>query len=740
MPDQDFDLEQFKSIINELPDTPQADPGLSVERIMAEERYTAITAPKGKKKQPREQERISAPQHTLPEPVPEPRRARKREPEPESELKRIRKREPEPTPAPVEKHEHKRDIKPPPRHRPHPEPEPYDFALPDDFAETFAAARAATERAWYKHKDPEQQSREQEESAARSGPSLLERIKQFVKKAPAPLDTMPEQAFERVEPYVLSLRVRVIASFALALPLIYIALAPALGLPLHESLLYTRQPYRYLMVTGLLQLLVMFCGVDIVAKGFTDFIHLRPGIETLVTVSGVVSLLHLLTLVIDINAFGGFIGFVPYTTVNGVIFAFTLWGNYYQHNGYKRTYQTAMYASDISVIACEENICDGVTYTKRPGALGGFVTRTETPDAARRVTALLAPVLLAAALLFALSASVGQGRPGFFFWSWSALSLACAPISAAFVFALPYSRVAKRLYIMGGAIAGWTAAREMRGGEFAAVTDNDLFSSDMIAINGRKVLSVATPDKANTYAASMLRSAGSGLYDAFTRDNPVTSLRAVTNLEHHESGGLSGEIQGERVLLGALPFMLRMGIRLPSELNVKKAVYLVISLELAAVYIINYIASTSTDNGLKMLARQRVVPLLAIRDFNITPLLLKEKYGADPDLLEYPPIEERIKISDNARNAFEKPSAFVSKAGLLPMAECISGALRLRKITSLNRLFYLACLLSGFLIMLFLTYSGSSDSAAAILPGNVMLYYLLWWLPVWFASSMAHRY
>jgi hypothetical protein len=323
---------------------------------------------------------------------------------------------------------------------------------------------------------------------------------------------------------------------------------------------------------------------------------------------------------------------------------------------------------------------------------------------------------------------------------WSALSLSAAPITAAFVFALPFALVAKRLYIMGGAIAGWTAARELRGGEYLVLSDNVLFSPEMISVVGRRVLNVVSPDTANIFAASMLSAAGSGLCDAFTRDNPVASLRKVSNLEHYESGGIGGEIGGERVLFGTSSFIARMGIRLPNELIVKRAVYLVVNLELAAIYAINYIASTSTSSGLKMLARRGIAPLMVTRDFNIPPLALKDQFGVDPDTLEYPLIEERLAISSAERGAHEKPSAFTAKPGLLPLTECVSGALQLRKIASLNRIIHLGCLLIGYAAMLFLTLNGSADAAVAILPSNVLLFYLVWWLPVWAASSLAHRY
>ena len=588
----------------------------------------------------------------------------------------------------------------------------------------------------------------------RSPRDILQALKDHIHKPLPPLEAMPEQACARVAPYAAFLKLRAVIAFVLALPLFYAALGPVLSLPMPEFFLYAQQPYRYLLVTGLLHGLLMLCAADIVARGLSDLFHLRPGPETLVTLSGIATMAHMLTLLIpsfELNAyvsaetFQGFIGYTPYTAVSGAGFFFAVWAAYYQYGAYRRTYKTAMEAEEgrARLITLEEGLWDGMDgYTKREGSLEGFVTRTEAPDIARRAASLTAPLVMVASLIFATAASVGQGRPGHFFWAWSAISLAAVPPCSLFVFALPFARVAKRLSVKGGAIAGWTAAREMKGGQFAAARDEDFFPPDMVTLNGLKIFNNHPYEKVTLYAAAILDASGSSLSHAVRElvRGRESQIPVIERLEYHETGGVSCEAGRDRILMGTSDFVLHSSVRLPRDKIIKKAVYLIINSDLAGIFAINYIPSAATEGAVRKLARNGITPLMAVRDFNITPAMLKEKYKLDADTLEYPPIEDRLALSDRERDTLERPSAFVTRDGMSPMAECVIGAVRLRRVARINLWISLLCTVASVLGMFYFTYVGTSEAALSILPGNVMLYFLIWWAPGWLCSAAAHRY
>ncbi|MCL2030385.1 MAG: hypothetical protein FWG93_02455 [Oscillospiraceae bacterium] len=755
------ELEQIKQMIRDLPEE-DGGPEYTVESIMAEERFAAVTR----------RGRSPAPEPSPAPPDSRPRAVRFPEDEPEDfdpsgDTRRIEKiaeemrslardagwaeraahRGTEPVSGPEASFSVKiRDSDAAP------EPEENLFLNDEMFKDAFRRAEPAGGAA-----DTEDSFRGEdydEPSPPRSARDLLQALKDHIRKPLPPLEAMPQQAYARVAPYAAFLKARAFAAFVLALPLLYAALGPLLELPMPEWLIYARQPYRYLLITGVLHGLIMLCAVDVVARGLSDLFHLRPGPETLITLAGVATLAHTLTLLLPsfelsgyaaAETYTGFIGYTPYTAVSGVGFFFAVWAAYYQYGAYRRTYKTAMEAEEdrARLITLEEDLWDGMDgYTKREGSLEGFVTRTEAPDVARRAASLLAPLLMVASLVFATVSSVGQGRPGHFFWAWSAISLAAVPPCALFVFALPFARVAKRLSVKGGAIAGWTAAREMKGGQFAAARDEDFFPTEMVSLNGLKIFNNYPYDKVTSYAAAMLETSGSSLRHAVRElvRGREDQLPPIDRLEHHEAGGISGEAGRDRVMMGTSDFILHMSIRLPRDLIIKKAVYLIVNSELAGIFAVNYIPSSATEGAALKLVKNGVTPLMAVRDFNITPALLKEKYTLDTDILEYPPVEDRLALSDKGRDTLERPSAFVTRDGLSPIAECVIGAVRLRRVARINLWISLLCTAASVLGMFYFTYIGTADAALSILPGNVMLYFLIWWIPGWICSAAAHRY
>lgn len=727
------ELEAIKNLIRDLPDNP--DEGeFTLESIMAEERFAAVTTPRRKRRpEPEAPKEDTDPFAKIAEEMRALSRSEGTKPSaavltPEKDVP------PKPGAAP--------DIdmrQMPATHQPPPKAEP---VIDERFTDIFSKISSASKREETGDDlDFDLNDGFGEEKSGASAPGLLQILKNHIRKPLPPLETLPNQAYKRVAPYIGSLRLRTILAFLLALPMLYTALGPMLPVPLPDFLRYSRDPYHYLLITTVILILIMLCAVDVVARGLSDLFHMRPGAETLVTLSGIATLVHAVKLMIDLPEFQ----YMPFTTVAGISFFFTLWAGFYQYNGYRHTYKTAMEAEEghARLITLEEDLWDGLSgYTKREGSLEGFVSRTETPDVSRRFFSLFAPILMVAALVFATSASIGSGRPELFFWAWSAVSLATAPPCALFVFALPFSRVARRLSVKGGAIAGWTAARELKGGDFLAARDEDFFPPEMISLNGLKIFNNHSYGQVTLYASALLEASGNSLRYALreiTRDKEDQRPEA-THVEHHEAGGLSGELGRDRVLLGSSDFMLRSGIRLPRELIIKKAVYITINLELAGIFAVNYIPSSSTAGAVMKLNRNGVTPMMAVRDFNITPLLLKDKYKLDPEMLEYPTIEDRLALSDETRDTLERPSAFVTRDGISPMTECVIGARRLRKVALTNLWITIICTLVSVLGMFYFTLSGTAESALAIVPGNVTLYFLLWWLPVWLCSSAAHRY
>ena len=129
-------------------------------------------------------------------------------------------------------------------------------------------------------------------------------------------------------------------------------------------------------------------------------------------------------------------------------------------------------------------------------------------------------------------------------------------------------------------------------------------------------------------------------------NNSIRSYKILdVDFSFYEEGGFSGHIRGERVLLGTASFMRKMDVRLPGGLNLKTGVYLAVDSHLWAVFAVKYHASENVDWALWIMKRNRITPILASRDPNVTPALLSRKFHKNVRV-EYPNLSDRVALSE----------------------------------------------------------------------------------------------
>ncbi len=555
-------------------------------------------------------------------------------------------------------------------------------------------------------------------------------------EAPHPVDIPVGTMAKQLTPYVKLLRARCYIVAVLCIPLCYLSIAHKFLWPLPEFIKYQNNPYIYLGVLLTLEILVMLCAVDVVATGTFDIFRLRLGAESLAVMSCVASILHVLTIIM----FPSWGGYLPYCAISALSLFAVMWGTYLRLSALRISCQVAhSVRSPYAVVRGE------FTEKKEPGFLkcqagtAGFVEQSEAPDIVRRFSSFFAPLAIVASFVLAIVSSIGVGEPGRFFWSFSAILAPAATLPAIFGFTLPFINAAKRLQSTGAALAGWTGARLMSQGKMAVVRDLDLFPPDAVVLNGFKMLGDFSPDKVITYAASLIRASGSGMTAVFNellRDQP-TAFRNVSNFQHHEGGGIGGEVEGATVLLGSANFMIRMGIKVSQKVNLKSAVYVAIHSEVVGVFAVNYVASSSVPQSLTALHGHGVMPLLATRDFNITPAMVTSKFKLPASAVEFPEIEERLALSDPNYQISSKPVAIVVREGLLPYAESIIIGRRVVKVTRINMVINAIAASLGMLIMFFLAFSGSYASAS---PAHLFMFMLMWAIPALLISGWVSRY
>lgn len=423
---------------------------------------------------------------------------------------------------------------------------------------------------------------------------------------------------------------------------------------------------------------------------------------------------------------------MPYASVSCLGLVFAQWGVRRESKGNYDMLRAASLDEDppYHVTGTPQGAC------KQRGSVSGFFTTAARSDAATLWQTALTPVFLAAALVFAGLSSAGQERGGDFLLNLSAILPAAATFSLPLCWALPWSKLSEHLQKTGCAVAGWSGAQKISARRRMIVTDADLFPPGAVQLNGRKLYG-ETQERAVSLAASMARAAGSGLERLF--NNLVRSegghYEQVDDFSFYEEGGWSGTVKGESVLMGGASFMRKMNVRLPADVNLKTGVFLAVDRELAAVFAVKYNPAENVDFALKMMQRSRIQPILASRDPNITPSLVKRKFSRGVHM-EYPGLSERIALSEAEKDR-DLPRALLFREGLLPYAETVAGSLRLCKAVRRAAAISLLGSWAGTLLTFYLTSLGAYE---LLNPLALEVFLLLWTLPVLLMADWTGRY
>ena len=422
----------------------------------------------------------------------------------------------------------------------------------------------------------------------------------------------------------------------------------------------------------------------------------------------------------------------PYAAVSAMGLAFALWGLSRRSRGAYDTFRSAAVDDEppYLVTETEKGAC------KQRGAVPGFYTAASADDVGVLWQTALLPVVLVATFVFAGLSSLGQGRGSDFLLNWSALLAAGATFSLPLSWSLPWSRLARHLQKAGCAVAGWAGASRIAGRKSMIVTDSDLFPPGTIQLNGVKVFGEEL-SKAASYAATLARCAGCGLerlFDGLVRSEGGRYEEAV-DFSFYEEGGYSAAIHGESVLLGTASFMRKMDVRLPAGINLKTGIFLAVDRQLAAVFAVKYNAAENVDFALRMMRRSHITPILAARDPNITPALLKRKFYKKVKV-EYPDLSARVALSE-AEQDRGLPRALLFREGLLPYAETVVGSHRLCRAARRGVGLSLLGSAAGTLLAFYMAFLGKYS---LMTPLALLAFLLLWVLPVLLMSDWAGRY
>lgn len=551
------------------------------------------------------------------------------------------------------------------------------------------------------------------------------------RQEPPPPDIPPQELARRYGRGLKWLRLRTLFVLLLAALSLVQTLLPLWGVVWSSPM---DQPEVQCWLSATLMGMGILLSADVLLTGLLRACFLKFGMDTMA------ALACLLTLADGVQLATGESQRLPYTLVCLTGLFFLLHGVYHKRCALRLSCRTAAStATPYRVTLDPEKWNDRGTYAKWSGDNQGYGSQIQTDDGAQRIFRRVCPLLLVGDVTCALMASVGNDHPERLIWALSALFTVTAAFGGGLAYSRPFHKAARRLAPSGAALAGWPGMSASRRGDCVLITDGDLFPPGYVELNGFKVMAEFPAERVVAYTATLIRDSGSGLTKLF--HDQLRSMgglmRRADSLVCHEGGGLSANIRGEQVLVGSAAFMKLMEVKLPQGLNVKSAVFCAIDRRLAGIFALSYALPDTVFPALESLMLEKVEPVLATRDFNLIPAMLQQRFKLAADKMAFPPVERRRQLSDPEQDHGDTLTALLCREGLLPFAEAITAAKRLRWAARLGAALCCAASLLGMALAAYLTSVGAYTSLS---PLNLLVYMLTWLAPVWFLSGWVHRF
>ncbi len=475
-----------------------------------------------------------------------------------------------------------------------------------------------------------------------------------------------------------------------------------------------------MMVSGLL-------GSSLIMDGISDLFHLRYSLNTTLAITFVACMADAWFSLDEQR--------VPFCSAFVLEMSMAMLANYHRRTTELAQLDTMRKATSLTSLVKEPQF-----YAKRPGILRGqgdvedfmdTYSRVSGPEIVQRVYALIA--LLACIGIAVLT------------WMLHGTSMAVKIFSTSLLVSLPAgyfvsltrpaALLEKRLHMVGAVICGWQGVKKLCGRAVIPLRDKDLFPRGSIKLNGIKFYSGRPNTEVVSYTASLIFAAGGGLVPLFR--NLIASRNGteypVESFRDYGEGGIGGEVNGESVLLGSLEFLQDMGVEIPQGTMVNQAVYVAIDGVLSAVIAISYAKMRSAAAGIVSLCGcRKLKTLLLAGDFMMTDGFIREKFSIRTKRLILPPKEERAELAARRADPEADVLALITRDDLLSTAYAITGSMSLHRASTVGTVVSLIGGIAGLLIMLALSYLGSTE---LLTPARVLLYQLAWMIPTLLATE-----
>ena len=507
---------------------------------------------------------------------------------------------------------------------------------------------------------------------------------------------------------------------AMAVTLLVVLISAAVSV-LHAMHMVSEERTRLLVFGQLfLMLLAALPGSFQLVEGLTDLFQKRFTLNTLLLVTFIACCADAVFCLRSLR--------VPCCAAFSLEMLMSMWSTYHKRHTHMGMMDTMRKATQLDKLASAEDVYDG-----KPGLLRGqgqveeVMDTYQTVSGPEKVLNWYAFSALIAAVALGVFAGVLQGIAAAV-QVLAVSMLAALPASAFITLSRPMSVLERQLHKLGTVLCGWQGVKGLRGKKVFPISHEDLFPAGAAKMNGVKFFGSREPDEIVAYCTALVVADGGGLAPLF---NQVLESRNgrhydVENLRAYP-GGLGGEVCGEPVLVGLLPFLRDMGVEVPEGIRVNQAVCIAIDGELCGLFAVTYEKTKYAAVGLTALcADRRIKSVLTNGDFMLTESFLRAKFGVNTRRMAFPDRAARQALAEKQPEETAEALALTTQEGLSSAAYAVTGARALRTATHTGVAIHMLAGILGLLIMLVL---GLLDAKHLLTPANVILYELVWMIP-----------
>ena len=313
--------------------------------------------------------------------------------------------------------------------------------------------------------------------------------------------------------------------------------------------------------------------------------------------------------------------------------------------------------------------------------------------------------------------------------------LAAVPATAFISHSRPALILQRRLHRLGTVLCGWQGVEGLNGKVIFPVNFRDMYSADSLRLNGVKYFGQREPEQVASFAAAVVTADKCGLTELFDQvlDSCNGRFYDADQLEHFENGGMSGVVEGEKVLLGSASFMKEMDVEVPENVRMPYAVYVAIEGELSGLFAVSYEKTSSAAAGLSTLTSYRGLQcVMTGDDFMVTYGFLKSKFGIKPKRFLLPdyPLRDALRQVQPEENA--GCLMLTTASGLAPIAYGVTGARVLKNACRMGTVLHIVGGAVGLAMMILLVILGALE---LLTPANMFLYQLVWMIPAFLVTE-----